>query len=601
MTDQDPQNTVNFSLSDHEVGEAQADDIRCQVEKILESDSFAGSAQLSKFLHFVVGEFLAGRDSSLKAYTIGVEVFGRGNEFDPQSDSIVRVEASRLRQKLREYYLTAGRNDGVVIDIPKGSYRPRFTANVAEKHITKPSYLSKNFNKGFLRIPVMGIALVVIIVGVITTSFLFNRQGDQARETSLMSVEEQIVSLPDGPSIAVLPFINLSGDPSQDYFSYGISEEVITNLSRFRDLRVISGTASRPYNERALDVAETVKRYGVEYILDGSVRRTQSRVRVTAKLISSETREYLWVQEYDRELTVDDMIDLEEDIAANVVTRIAPPYAIIPSEEMKELRGQPTDNFDAYECILFAFYYWAHISPENHEKARRCLETAVQLDPYYGRAWTYLTYVYIDEDRWLLNVRHNGATSLQNAKRAAVRAAELDPTSAEAQMAVAAVSFFNGNLQRFRLHGEMAVALNPNDTELLAEFGSRLVYIGEWDRGLAMVRKAIQLNPDHPSWYNFPLVVDLYRRKKYEQALEIWNSISPLEYYPYYMFSSALLAEAGKRSEAREHARKLLELYPDFPQNAYHEFKRKNLNPELIQAFVEGLREAGLNIPPPGR
>lgn len=413
MTDKVPDNTVMSSLSDQDSDEAKADAVRCQVEKILESEIFIGSTQLSKFLHFVVEEALAGRDASLKAYTIGVEVFGRGDDFDPQSDSIVRVEASRLRQKLREYYLTAGRSDHVFIDIPKGSYRPRFTTNVsAQRQSTKPNGSSHDIKRGFLQIPVMLIALIVVIAGVICLSLLLNREQDHAGDMRLMTVDQQIVSLPSGPSIAVLPFINLSGDPSQDYFSDGISEEVISSLSRFRDLRVISGNASRPYQERGSDIAETVDRYGVRYILDGSVRRSQSRIRVTAKLISSETGAYLWAQEYDRELTVDNVIDLEEDIAANVVTRIAPPYAVIPREEMKELRSHPTDNLLAYECVLFAFYYWAHISPENHEKARRCLETAVALDPYYGRAWTYLTYVYIDEDRWLFNVRHDGPPSL---------------------------------------------------------------------------------------------------------------------------------------------------------------------------------------------
>ena len=133
--------------------------IRRQVERILEGQTFVGSKQLSKFLQFVVEEALAGRDADLKAYTIGVEVFGRGDDFDPQSDSIVRVEASRLRQKLREYYLTIGRNDDVVIDIPKGSYRPLFIVNGPKQQGTaKPSTSSRRANAGFPRMPVVLIA-----------------------------------------------------------------------------------------------------------------------------------------------------------------------------------------------------------------------------------------------------------------------------------------------------------------------------------------------------------------------------------------------------------------------------------------------------------
>src|SRR5262245_35972301 len=220
--------------------------IREQLYRILSSGLFLQTRRRQRFLEYLVNETLAGRSERLKGYTIALEVFSRPTTFDPVVDPLVRVEAARLREKLNQYYEADGRSDPIRIALPKGTYTP---------HIE------------FRQSP--------------TAERGLNRQG---------------------PVIAVLPFVNLSGDPKQEYFSDGLTEDIMTELSRSRDLQLLARNTTFQYKGRAVDVAKLGRELGARYVLEGSVRRTDDRLRVTAQLSDTETGTHVWADRFDRKL-----------------------------------------------------------------------------------------------------------------------------------------------------------------------------------------------------------------------------------------------------------------------------------------------------------
>ncbi len=222
--------------------------IRDQVERILASTDFARAARMKRFLQFVVEQNLEGRADELKEYTLALEVFDRGDSFDTATNSLVRVEAGRLRRTLKQYYLTHGIEDPVVIEIPTGSYAPVFRS-------------AARGDAGRI-------------------------EGDLDSGDSL-KIAGGALALPDKPSIAVLPFENMSDDPGQEYFADGIAEDVITALSRFRSLFVIARNSSFSYKGTSPHIRMVARELGVRYVVEGSVRKAGNRVRITAQLIDA--------------------------------------------------------------------------------------------------------------------------------------------------------------------------------------------------------------------------------------------------------------------------------------------------------------------------
>jgi TolB-like protein len=261
--------------------EAGSSTVRACLERILLSAPFAQSERLQRFLKFVVTETLAGHADRLKGYTIGVEVFDRDPGFDSAIDPIVRVEAARLRAKLREYYDREGRDDPVRLELPKGGY----AVQIEER---------------FLRT-------------VSAPTIPISREG----EATTVTVAPHPPPIEDKPSLAVLPFINMSSDAEQGYFADGVTDSLITELSRLPDLFVISRHSSFVYRNMNKRVQEIGQELGVKYLVEGSVRRAGNRVRVTTQLIDAASGRHLWAERFDRE--VQDILAVEDDVVRRIL------------------------------------------------------------------------------------------------------------------------------------------------------------------------------------------------------------------------------------------------------------------------------------------
>jgi len=217
------------------------------------------------------------------------------------------------------------------------------------------------------------------------------------RSSRDLSKDDPILAMPTGHGIAVLPFDNLSGDPKQDYFSDGITEQVITDLTRFRTLNVIARNSTFKYKGRPVDVRQVGTELGVGYVLEGSVRREAKYVRVTAQLLDAQTGAHLWAETYDRDLTASGLFEVQDDITARVVGAIGGAYGALSRAPLEQSETKDTTRLDVYECVLRTYEYWAILSEAEHLKARECLERSVGADPNYSEAWALLARVYADE------------------------------------------------------------------------------------------------------------------------------------------------------------------------------------------------------------
>ena len=592
------------------------DQIQLQLERIIASSAFDASRRNRAFLRFIVEETLAGRADRIKAYTIATSVLGRDEAFDPQSDPIVRIEASRLRRSLERYYLKAGHDDPIRIEIPKWSYVPSFqrvpSTNEGEPYQDslgqeppeeQPSPLPEDlepraprlgavrFLTSWLRLPRGAWAATPFLVLVATAP------GTALWIWSAANEPEGVVAASRGPSIIVLPFENLSGESAKEYLAEGVTEEILTVLAQFKELFVY-GRETGSHYAAVPNYEQLHRELGVRYVLHGSVREAAGRIRVTARLSDATTGAQLWAAAYEDVGSGADLFQVQSDIARRVVVEVAQPYGIISTADMQLMRGKSPESLSAYECALQVHHYYRHMSAERVEEARSCLERATESDPEYADAWALLGMSYLDQLRLRTAPRSHDEELLDRALRAAQRAADLAPDGALAHRSLLLVHSFRGEVEEALAAGERAVALSPNNAEILAEFGMRLALMGQWERGIGLIDAAIARNPAHPGWYHTAPALDLYRQGRYAAALEAARQIDAPGWVHNHTILAMIYGQLGQEEQARAAARQLLQLDPDFEANAWYEIQLRNFPQEMAEHIAEGLRKAGLHIPP---
>ena len=462
---------------------------------------------------------------------------------------------------------------------------------------TRPSPATPTKSRTLRWAVVAAAAVVVIAIGLAGAWLWGERAGAPA--DGVGGAQDPVLALPAGPSIAVLPFVNLSGDPEQDYFVDGITEEIITALTQFRELFVIARNSTFQYKGQALDVRRIGEELGVRYVLEGSVRRAADTIRVTAQLIDAQTGAHLWAETYDRALSAETIFAVQDEITEHVVARIAEPFGVISRAGVKAASGKATDSLDAYECVLRTREFYGIEVPDLFPPIRDCLERAVAREPDYADAWAWLALMYLNEHRFDFSPRID-PPPLDRALVAAQRAVGLAPDSEMPHFALASVYYFRKDLNQFRLEANNAIAINPSNALVIAELAGYFGYLGEFDRSLALTRKAMALNPHHPTWYYATVFNYHYHKREYEAALAAvlnWNE-------PYFFGYQVHLAQAyamlGRQAEAEAAIAELLQLRPDFSlEVARRQLEMWNRTEPLIVHELNGLRRAGLRATAP--
>ncbi len=406
--------------------------------------------------------------------------------------------------------------------------------------------------------------------------------------------QDPILALPSGPSIAVLPFDNLSGDPEQDYFVQGLTQDMITGLARYPDLFVFAFETSSQISGERSAATEAARQLGADFVIRGNVRKDEGTIRVAANLWDVASGQTLWGETYDRDLTARSLFEVQDEITTAVVSTLGEWTGVIQRVQLGRERELPTDSLQAYDCVLRSVEYYDAHTPDKHAEVRDCLERAVEVDPGYSMAWALLSFMYLDESRYLFNPRPN---PLDRALEAARLAIELDRDNATAWTSLAKIHFHRHEIDAFLAAADETLKLDSTSSVTLADIGLYLIHSGNTERGMPLVRKAMQLNPKHQSWYWFAPAWYHFQRREYEEALTAAGRINMPGMYWNHGLLASTYGQLGKRVEAAESVRHLLDLYPDFAQNAYDEFRKWNPPPEFLEAFIDGLRKAGLDVP----
>jgi adenylate cyclase len=584
---------------------SRAEAVKQELERVLASPDFVASGRLKKFLRFVVEESLAGRGDRLHGYPIALEVLGRDASFDPQLDPVVRIEAAKLRRRLERYYLTVGQNDPIHIDIPKGGYVPTFEERQDQVSGPSPSLPAGQPAAAMALPPASRTARPrwqwlagAVLAGSLLAALGWLGTGALAPKLWSRASQDAATALPGGPKIAVLPFLNLSGDPGQAYLADGVTEQIVTDLARFKALFVLSTESTAKYQDQSADPDHLHRELGVDYLLAGNVRREGDTIKLSTRLVDAQSGKIIWSENYGDKLIPSNIFKIQENVSEQVSAIVASNYGLIAEAGLAEAQRHPPESFVAYDCVLRYYHYQKSLDQQEHARVRSCLEEAVELEPDYADAWAVLAQIYAQEHRFGYNPRPELYDSYERSLAAAQRAVEIEPRNPTAQLMLANALFDRRNLAGFREAGERAIALNPNDPEVLAHYGIRLVFIGESERGVALVTKAIALNPEHPRWYLQPLIYYYYQTKDYERALVETQRQEFVEDIWWLLFKAMILGQMGRSEEAQPVIAAALRLKPDLRERFRDMTHVWNMLGPQIEHMADGLRKAGLAIVP---
>jgi adenylate cyclase len=413
------------------------------------------------------------------------------------------------------------------------------------------------------------------------------RPGRSAGDT--MGETQPPLALPDKPSVAVLPFTNMSGDSEQEFVSDGIAEDVITALSRYPSLFVIARNSSFTYKGRAVDVKQVGRELGVRYVLEGSVRKAGNRIRVTAQLVEAGTGNHVWADRYDRDLA--DIFAVQDEITEAVTIAIAP--AIADAELQRAVR-KPPESLDAWAAYQRGLWHLSEANPDDNTIAQKFFRQAIDLDPtfaggYSGLALAQLQAAAVYQKLGLLEAQ-------SSAEALARRAVALDGADAEARSCLGWALQARGELQGALAEIERALRMSPNLAVAHGQRGATLIFAGRPKDGLAAVQTSIRLDPRDPfsAIRLLHIACGLYFSREYEEAIEAAKQL--IRSYPdfpmIYRWPAAALGQLGRTGEAKEALDKAVSLAPA----AFDMYVRSRVpwfRPEDHAHLVEGLRKAG--------
>jgi adenylate cyclase len=422
--------------------------------------------------------------------------------------------------------------------------------------------------------------VVVLIVGAVSIWHFYFRLPS----VEPASVEKMAFPLPDKPSIAVLPFVNISGDPEQEYFADGITNDIITALSEFKFLFVIASNSTFTYKGKPVKVQQVSEELGVQYVLEGSVQRTSDRMRINAQLIDATTGKHLWAEHYDRD--AQRLFDIQDEIVETIVATLA--FKVDATERERVVRKRP-ENLSAYDYWLRGRDIWFGFTKEANEQARELFEKAIELDPDWGRPYSYIAWVLVNDARF--GWSEDPKKTFELALEWALKRYELDPDDYETHWALGIIYLHLRDFDLATAGYERALALNSNDADFLAEMAIALNYMGRPEQAIAQLKKAMRMNPRHPSWYLGVLGYAYYEVGQYEEALATLKK-DKKPWFTTHRTLAAVYVRLGRLEEARAEVSKM------FEKNPYYTLESEKHRPynddTRRERLVNDLRKAGV-------
>ena len=487
----------------------------------------------------------------------------------------------QIENKLPLRYQYLGEHQVKNIAKPVWAYRAQIEPEAAGKVIGE-----KKISPRYWQRPVLALVAVLILIAAAVVVWRFSlRPSLPALEKA--DPKKMVLPLPDKPSIAVLPFVNMSEGPKQEYFSDGITENIITGLSKIPRLFVIARNSTLVYKGKGVKIQQVAEELGVRYVLEGSVQRSGNRVRVTAQLIDALTGNHLWAERYDRDLK--DIFAVQDEITLKILQSIR----VKLTEGEQDLRGKPPRNLEAFLKVLQAAEYLQRFNIEGNIMGKRLAEETIALDPEFATAYYALAAAHM-MDVWLGSSK-SPKESLDKAVELTQKAISLDPKDSHFYALLGQIYVMKRNYDKAIAEGEKAVALDPGGADAHAQLGTSLNYADRPKEAIPLFEKAIRLNPNGPTWY-FQNFAHCYRLTgQYQEAITQYKKslrVAPNNIATHISLA-ATYSLSGRDEEAHAEAEEVLRINPKFSLEYYAKtlpFK----NPAQLDRYIEAMRKAGL-------
>ncbi|MBD0399941.1 hypothetical protein [Flammeovirga sp. EKP202] len=516
-----------------------------QLKKIINSAEFINKPKMKKLLEYIVSEYLEDRGDQLKGYNIGIDVFDQGDNFDPDQNALVRINVGRLRRLLKLYYLEDGKNDPIIIEIPKGNYSPLISASEQisneEKKVDNPSVSST----------------------------------DTPREVKAC--------------VTVLPFKNLSNNKDLEYFCFGFSQDLSIQLSKYDDIKIIGSTLtfdSITYDNKFI---EKLKAQNIRFVIQGDMKVMGPQAKLSIHMTDLSDNSHTWGESYKFNLQEDDLFDIQEKITAQIAIHVGSETGHINEKRYKELLASKPTTFQEDQVLLMWYFYLSSFTEDSHHQFLETLKSALKEDPDSAiinallgnlHGAIYINALGTEEDK-------------KECERLIEKAYTLNPKSQLVQIIMAYKTFIFDEKERFFHIVNNSLKTATNTPLRLGIFANYLCLYGEWDKGMELLDRIFLNNIDFPAWLNGVKCLFHYRNADYEKALVEANNL----HVPLLIWGPILrtvcYAQLGKIDEAKQHLDKALELRPDMTHNSYKLISRFVKEESLVNQIMEGLEKAG--------
>jgi len=520
----------------------------------------------------------------------GAEIYGDGVNVaarlealaDPGGILVSRTVFNHVKGRVELGFEYLGEKKVKNIVEPVETYRVLVDPGMAGQVIgLKKHHTPKKHSR--LQPPAIAVMVLVIVAGSLA---LWLRPWAPDMEPA--AVERMAYPLPERPSIAVLPFDNLSGDPDQEFLADGLSEEIITTLSKVPELFVIARNSTFTYKGKPVSVKQVAEEQGVRYVLEGSVQRSGDRIRINAQLIDALEGHHLWAERYDREFK--DIFDLQDDITQHILVAL---QVNLTDGEVARIWHRKIPSPKAYEYVLKAAWYEGRMNKEDNVRARDFARRAQEISPasplgWYWQGWTEIT-------DYRFGWSGSRQASLKRASELAEKTRAIDPTFADNYTLLGSINLYLGRYDNAVEYAEKAVELSPNNAQLIANLAHILSYSGKPEPAIALINKAMRLSPYYLPWYPAVIGTAYMQTGDYDKAIAAYHDAIERKFSTSFGYAklAAVYAMKDDLEKAREYADKLIELKPHFTIESWAKalpYKDK----EELNRELDALRKSGL-------
>lgn len=516
--------------------------IKIQLQKICESHELKSKRVLCKLLNYIVMETLEGREHQIKGYTIGVAVFNKDADFDADHDALVRINAGRLRRVLGQYYSAEGKNDGLIIAIPKGSYVAKFSSN--------------------------------------------NIQSTQ----SITTKRKHPILV---PSIAILPFKDLSKDLSNAYFTVGFIEELSVALTKYEDFHIYDCSVDNSTLFAHKNIRDFLEEKNIRFTLEGSISIHKSEVKILVKLTDILGQEQIWAQRFVKQLQVESIAEIQEQIAKEICSVLGGEYGFITQKLAVDSRHTKPKDIETYYAILKFYHYQLYLSDETFLAAYNALNLALKNEPDSGIAYCCLADLHANA---YMFGSPNSEQSYELFGELMEKAYQLDSNSILVNITLAFKYFVYNEKDRFLNQLEQCLKSNPSGSLRLGALGFFMALYGEWERGKDILDDVINNNFSYPLYLHGATILYFYRKKEYEHALFEVNKYGIPKLFWAPLLSAAVLGQLNRIDDAANAIVHLKQLKPNFEGEASFLVSRYVKEEDLVVHVMDGLRKAGMEV-----